>query len=60
MLRFGTLKGKKASHMDTEKQMFGKQMLARPTFTREHREDFDQAGLGRFLPVYHTLIHIKL
>ena len=36
------------------KQMFGKQMLAKPTLTMRHREDSDQMDLARFLPVCHN------
>lgn len=35
-------------------------MFAGPSLTVGHSEGFDQTGLARFFPVYHTLIHIKL
>lgn len=33
---FGTLKGRKASHMEMEMQMFGKEMFAEPSLTMGH------------------------
>lgn len=46
--------------MKMAKQMFDKQTFDWPSLTRENREDFDQRGLSTFLPVYHTLVHIKV
>ena len=50
-LWFGTIKGRKAIYMEMEKQIRGKLMFAGPSLTKEHRQDFDQKGTARFLPV---------
>ena len=47
-------RGRKAIHTEIEKQMFGKQMFSGPCVTMGYREDLDQRGLAKFLPVYHT------
>lgn len=52
-------KGEGGNSYGDEKQMFGKEMFTRPSLTLGHRGDFDQTGLAMFLPVYHTLVHIK-
>ena len=35
-------------------------MFAGPSLTIRHRGDFNHTGFARFLPAYHTLVHIKL
>ena len=47
----GASKGKEAIHMEAERQMFGKIVFAGPSLTKGQREDFDQRGLVRLLPV---------
>ncbi len=43
------------SHWEMEKQMFlVNKCLPCLTKKMSHGEDFDQIGLARFLPVYHT------
>ena len=54
---FGTSKGRKAIYMETEKQMFGKNMFAGPSLTVGHTEDIDQTGLTWLLfatSLFHT------
>ena len=53
--RAGTSKGKKAIYRKEKKSkcLINKCLLGHPE-TMGQREDFDQVGLARFLPVYHT------
>ena len=46
--------------MEMEKQMFGKQIFAEPSFTMGHRGGFDQMGRAWFFPVYCAFFNIKL
>lgn len=39
--------------MEMEKKMYSKQMLAEPSLIMEHREDFHQKGLAKFLTTKH-------
>lgn len=57
-LWFRTPQGRKAVHMEMEAYLVN--IVSRTILPMGHREDVDQKGLVRFLPVYHILLHIKL
>ena len=47
-------KGEEGNSHGDKKQMFGKEMFARPSLTMGDREDLDQNSFARVLPVCHT------